>query len=395
MGSGLTGRRPAAAVQGPPAAASASAPPALAAPRRRRRGRDGTRPPAGPRRWSRRPRRRGRERSDAVAGWAFMAPALIVFLVFFVAPIVMGVWVSLTDWNGQTNPLASGGADFVGADNYRNLLTRPGLLREDFAISLRNTLYYVLVFVPGVTGLSLGLAMIVNHRLLRGRGFFRTAFYFPSVTSSVAVSILFIFLFASTGVVNALLATVGIEGPSWFNDARGVVHIALDGVGVDRAPGWAADTTVLGLPLWDWLSGPSVALVAFLALVTWSTSGTFMLFFLAGLQNIPLEVDEAAAIDGATPWTRFRHITLPLMRRSIVLVVTLALIGSWQVFDAVFIISQGAPGETTLTPAYMSYQRSFTEGRFGQGAAIAFSLFTIIVVLTALQRWITRERNAA
>jgi multiple sugar transport system permease protein len=346
-----------------------------------------------------RPRgRRPPYRPDAIAGWAFMAPAAAVFLVFFVAPIALGAWVSFTDWNGTTNPLERGGAEFVGAENFRSLLTQDGLLREDFALSLRNTLYYVLIAVPAVTALSFGLALVVNSRILRGRGFFRTVFYFPSVTSSVAISVTFLFLFSSGGVVNALLAGVGVDGPTWFNDGRGVLHLLLDGLGVadtGTPPGWAADTSALGLPLWEWLAGPSVALVALLTLTTWTTSGTFMLFFLAGLQNIPVEIDEAAAIDGATSWQRFRYVTLPQMRRMVVLVMTLALISTWQVFDSVFIISKGDPGKTTLTPAYLSYQRSFTEGRFGQGAAIAFALFAIIVVLTAVQRWLTREREAA
>lgn len=339
---------------------------------------------------------RSPQRAEAAAGWAFLSPAVLVFLVFFVAPIFLGLWVSFTDWNGTTNPLERGGANFVGADNYRSLLTREGLLREDFAISVRNTFYYVVIAVPAVTALSFGLALVVNSRVLRGRGFFRTAFYFPSVTSSVAISVTFMFLFAGSGAVNAVLSWLGIQGPTWFSDPRGVLHILLDGLGVvdpDTPPGWARDTAMLGLPLWEWISGPSVALVALLALTTWSTSGTFMLFFLAGLQNIPGELDEAAAIDGASSWQRFRYVTLPLMRPMVMLVMTLALIGTWQVFDSVFIISQGDPSKTTLTPAYISYRRSFTEGHFGLGAAIAFVLFTIIVVLTFLQRWVGRERD--
>ena len=136
---------------------------------------------------------------------------MIVFLVFLVFPILMSLWVSLLDWNGQTNPLTE--FDFVGLDNYRRLLTEDSLLREDFAISVRNTLYYVLVFVPGATALAFFLAMVVNNRALKGRGFFRTAFYFPSITSSVAISITFLFLFQSTGVINTILGWFGIDGP--------------------------------------------------------------------------------------------------------------------------------------------------------------------------------------
>ena len=333
-----------------------------------------------------------RGRSDAVAGWVFLAPALAIIAVFFVAPIAMGVWVSFTDWNGQTNPLQAGGADVVGTDNYAALLSGDGLLREDFSISLRNTLYYVVLAVPAVTLVSFGLALVVNNRLLRGRVFFSSAFYFPSVTSSVAISMIFLFLFSGTGAVNEVLSWFGVDGPSWFTDSRGVLHLILGAFGVDGAPGWAR-SDVLGLPLWDWLSGPSIALCALITLTTWTSSGIFMLFFLAGLQNIPLELDEAATMDGASSRQRFRLVTLPMMRRSVVLVVTLALISSWQVFDSIFIISQGGPSKTTLTPAYLSYQRSFTEGQFGQGAAMAFLLFVIIVACTLLQRWIGRERR--
>jgi multiple sugar transport system permease protein len=342
----------------------------------------------------RQPRRRGPFTREGLAGWLFVAPAVIIFLIFVVFPIGMALWVSLLDWNGQTNPLVD--FDFIGLDNYRRLLTDDSLLREDFAISVRNTIYYVLVFVPAVTALAFCLAVVVNNRALKGRGFFRTAFYFPSVTSSVAVGITFLFLFQSAGVINTVLGWFGINGPRWFNDARGLVHIGLDNLGVvdpQTPPGWLADISVLGLSLWQWISGPSVAMCAVLFLVIWTTSGTFMLFFLAGLQNISQEVEDAAAVDGASRWQRFRHITTPLMRPSIALVVTLAIISSWQVFDQVFIMTQGAPGKTTLTPSYLSYTKSFADGQFGQGAAIAFVLFLIIIALAGLLRVLGRERR--
>ncbi|GAB3708788.1 carbohydrate ABC transporter permease [Nocardiopsis oceani] len=327
------------------------------------------------------------------AGWLFTAPALTLLLVFVAAPIAMALWVSVLDWDGQSDPLAPG-QDVVGADNYRALLAEDTLLRRDFMISVRNTLYYVLINVPLVTALSFGLALVVNNRLLRGRSFFRTIFYFPSITSSVAISITFLFLFQGTGAINQALAVAGVEGPNWFTDSRGLVHIVLGSAGLDpdAPPAWLADTTMGGLPLWEWISGPSVAMCAIISLTTWATSGTFMLFFLAGLQNIPESVEEAARIDGANAWQRFRHVTLPLMRRSVTLVMTLALIGSWQVFDQVYIMSQGAPAKTTLTPAFLSYVTSFTDGDFGAGAAVAFVLFAIIVSLTLVQRWIGRER---
>jgi len=341
------------------------------------------------------PTRRGR-RSAVTAGqgrggWLLTAPAVLALLVFIIAPVVMAAWVSLLDWNGQSSPF-SGRSEFVGGGNYTELLTEDTLAHRDFMTSVRNTVYYVLVGVPLVTTLSFGLALVVNQKLLKGRGFFRTVFYFPSVTSSVAVSITFLFLFQGSGVVNAMLGAVGVDGPRWFTDSRGVLHVLLGAIGVDN-PAWAVGNGAGGLTWWDWLSGPSVAMCAIIALTVWSSSGIFMLFFLAGLQNIPEDVEEAATIDGTSSWQRFRLVIMPMMRRSITLVVTLALIGSWQVFDQVYILSQGSPAKTTLTPAYLSYARSFGDGRFGLGAAIAFSLFAIIIVLTVLQRWVGRERD--
>ncbi|MFC3995992.1 carbohydrate ABC transporter permease [Nocardiopsis sediminis] len=351
-------------------------------------------PPAAPPLRARRRRGRGAAAQENRAGLLFSAPAVTGLLVFLIAPILMSLWVSFLDWDGQSNPLTPG-QEFVGTDNYRRLLVEDTLLHRDFMLSVRNTLYYVLINVPLVTALSFGLALVVNQRLLKGRTFFRTVFYFPSVTSSVAVSITFLFLFQGAGAVNALLALAGVDGPNWFTDSRGVLHVLFAALGLveeGTTPGWAA-VPVGGLPLWEWLAGPSVALCAVIALTTWQSSGIYMLFFLAGLQNIPVSVEEAAVVDGASAWRRFRHVTLPLMRRSVTLVMTLALIATWQVFDQIYIMSQGAPAKTTITPAYLSYVRSFGDGQFGAGAAVAFALFGIIVVLTALQRWIGREKK--
>ena len=315
-------------------------------------------------------------------------------VVFVVAPVLMALWASLLHWDGQSSPFG-GRADFVGLGNYADLLGHDGLLRQDFSTSLRNTFYYVLLDVPMVTVLSFGLALVVNQQVLGGRGFFRTVFYFPSITSSVAIGVTFLFLFQGSGAVNAVLSLFGVHGPRWFTDSRGLIQVLVTSAGIvkpDHLPGWLG-ADVVGLSVWNWLAGPSVAMVAIITLTVWSTSGTFMLFFLSGLQNIPVDVEEAAAVDGATAWQRFRHVRLPLMRRSVVLVVTLALLGSWQVFDQVYVMSQGSPGKTTLTPAFLSYERSFGDGAFGAGAAIAFVLFAIIIVFTAVQRWIGRERG--
>ncbi|MFJ6197177.1 carbohydrate ABC transporter permease [Micromonospora sp. NPDC092111] len=340
------------------------------------------------------PRRPGRgiRGNENVAGWLFVAPVIVILGLFMLLPILMAFWVSLTDWNGQGSPF-TGRVPFVGADNYTSLFTEDGLARRDFMTSIRNNAYYVAIVVPAQTALALGLALVVNNRMLKGKAFFRSAFYFPSVTSSVAISVVFLFLFANSGAVNQLLAVFGISGPQWFADPRGVLHLLLGVVGVDTAPAALADGGPFGLSWWDWLSGPSVAMVSLIALVVWTTSGTFMLMFLAALQNVPVALEEASTLDGATRWQRFRHLTLPMIRPTMFLVLTLGLIGSWQVFDQVYVMSQGDPAKTTVTPAYLSYRTAFREFDYGSGAAISFVLFLIIIVLTVVQRRLLAERD--
>jgi len=340
---------------------------------------------------------RGRRRShlrghEAAAGWLFTAPMIVILGLFLALPIVMALWVSLTNWQGNGNPFHLGGdLQFVGLRNYTDLVARDGLTRTTFMTSIGNTFYYVLLVVPLQTVLSLGLALLVNNARLRGKGFFRTAFYFPSVTSSIAIATVFVFLFSNSGSVNAALKLVGISGPEWFNDSRGLLHLLLGAVGVDN-PAWAQHA-VLGRSLWDWLSGPSVAMCVIIILVVWTTSGTFMLMFLAALQDVPPEVEEAAALDGATSWTKLRYVTIPMIRPVLVLVVTLGLIGTWQVFDQIYVMGKGAPANTTLTPAFLAYRQAFGNYKYGSGAAMAFVVFLIIVVFTWFQRRVLTERD--
>jgi multiple sugar transport system permease protein len=333
---------------------------------------------------------RGRE---AAAGWLMSAPVIVLLLVFLVAPIAMAAWVSVSDWNGIGSPFASG-VHAVGGRNYAALLTQPGLPQQQLGESLRNNVYYVIIVVPVQTALALGLALIVSRKRLAGRGFFRTAYYFPSMTSSVAVSILFLYIFGTAGVMNAIIGDLGGQGPNWLDDPNGVLHIVLSGLGVSTAPGALASHGFLGVSWWDWLAGPSVAMVAIIALAIWTTAGTFMLIFLPAIYAIPSDITEAAIMDGANAWQRFRKITLPMLRPALFLVLTLGLIATWQVFDQIYLMSQGNPAGTTLTPAFLSYLTSFSNQQWGQGAAIAFILFAIIVVLTIVQRLIISERRA-
>ena len=337
--------------------------------------------------------RRGGANRQGLAGWIFVSPVLVILGVFLVIPILMAVWVSLSDWTGRGSPF-SGDVGFAGLANYQAVLTDGGLSTKDFGTALRNNIYYVILVVPIQTLVSLVLAVLVT-RNIRGRSFFRTAFYFPSVTSSVAITVLWLFLFSVSGVINKVLAALGATGPNWFNDPRGVIHVVLSWLGVDGAPAALSGSRFLGISWWEWLAGPSIAMSAFIVMAIFTTSGTFMLLFIAALQQISGEVEEAAMVDGASAFERFRYVTVPMLKPTIFTVVTLGLIGTWQVFDQIYTGTQGGPAKTTSTPAYLSFNTAFNNGKWGEGAAIAFILFGIIIVMAALQRWALRDRDVA
>jgi multiple sugar transport system permease protein len=338
--------------------------------------------------------RRGRRRNtlhrlDPITGWVFAAPAILGLLVFLAIPIALTLWVSFRDWTGLGSPFES---KSVGLDNYRELLTEPGLRRRDFATAVRNTFYYVIIVVPTQTFLSLFLAFLVNQKFLKGRSGFRTLLYFPSVTSSIAITLIWLVLFEKSGIVNQVLP---VDDINWFAEPNGIIHNLLGVFGVDGAPGWA-EREIFELSIWDWISGPSVALFAIMLLAIWTTSGTMMLIFLGGLQNISGEIEEAAAVDGATWWQRFRLVIMPMLRPQIYLAATLGVIGTWQVFDQVFAAgNEGGPQKTTLTPAYLVYSQAFDNSKAGLAAATSIVLFVIILIFTWIQRRVTGKSSGA
>jgi len=337
-----------------------------------------------------------RRRQEALTGWAFIAPAVIILVVFLVIPMLAALYFSTTDWDGLTPLTRENAYEFIGLENYERLLTREGVRQESFFTSLKNTVYYVLGVVPTQTFLALVLAVIVNQKWLKGRGFFRTAFYFPSITSSVVISLIFMFLFTRNGIVNGALNAIfpNYQDVTWLNDANGLVHNFLGLFGITRqSVGDWASTEIASIRIWDWISGPSVTMFMIMILNTWTTIGTMMVIYLAALQNIPSQVYEAAAVDGATGLQAFRKITVPLLRPTTFFVVTIGLIGAFQVFDQIFVISNGGPADTTLTIAYLVYASGFTDSRMGLAAATAIILFVIIFVFTLIQRRFVGERG--
>jgi multiple sugar transport system permease protein len=335
--------------------------------------------------------RRDRRKGESLWGWLFLSPVLVLLLIFVIAPIALALYVSFTKWNGQGGPFSKQ-AKVVGFDNYAQLLTKPGLARKNFAAALRNNFYFVLFVVPLQTVIALLLALILNQRRLKAKSFFRTAFYLPSISSAIAVGLIFLYLFQGAGAINKILGWVGVKKISWINNDRGIIHSFLSNFGVSKPPTFLAKHDLLGMDLWKWLSGPSWSMLVIILLAVWTTSGTFMLMLLAGLQSIPEDVHEAAAMDGATRWQTARRVTLPLLKKQIVLVVTLGLIGTWQVFDQIYVMSDGA-GET-VTPAYLAYTTGIRESRYGSASALAFIVFAIILVFTAIQRFLSRDKEA-
>ncbi len=324
---------------------------------------------------------------DVRTGWLFLAPFVLGMMVFIILPIFTALWVSFTDWSGITPPLQAKG---VGLDNYRTLLVDDGLRRTDFARSIKNNFYYVIFVVPIQTTLAFVLAFVVHQKLLKGRDYFRLAFFFPSITSSIAVSLIFKFMFQTNGLVNKF-----VPGPdiNWFGNSNGAIHNLLGVFGVNKSPRALSSQSLFGLSLWDWLSGPSVAMCAIMGCVIWTTSGTLMLLFLGGLQNIPESLDEAAILDGASAWKRMWLVTFPLLRPQVFLVLVLGLIGTWQVFDQIYAMSFGGPDKSTITPAFWIYYQSFRNGQAGLGAALAVVLCVIITFFTFVQRRIISDRS--
>ncbi|MDR2566377.1 MAG: sugar ABC transporter permease [Bifidobacteriaceae bacterium] len=278
-------------------------------------------------------------------GWSFIAPNFIGFAILTLVPIVVLFYVALTKWGALGDP------QWIGFDNFVKLFTRD----PRFNTALWNTFYYTLLHMPLTLAASLGLAVLLNAKI-RGAAFFRTAAFFPYITSIVAIAMVWNLMFSPDyGPINQLLRLFGVDNP----------------------PGWTVSST--------WAM-PAVIIVG-----TWREMGYFMLLFLAGLQTIPGELYEAAKLDGAGAWSRFLHVTLPCLRPTTFFVTVMLTIQSMKVFDLVFVMTEGGPGRSTLVISQLIWQQAFVEGDFGYASAIAVVLFVICLILTLFQFWINRR----
>ncbi|MBL8166224.1 MAG: sugar ABC transporter permease [Anaerolineae bacterium] len=334
------------------------------------------------------------KRQEIFAGLVFIAPAFVILFLFMILPLLVAGYFSLTDWNGRRPLNQEGAYEIVGLRNYEQLLIQ-GRRVDDFYNALKNTVYYVLGVVPTQTIIALVLAVIVNQKWMRWRGFFRTAYYFPSITSSIVVSMIFLFMFSNTGPVNGFLSSVfpSYKPVTWLANNDGVIHNFLGVLGItENSSTFLKDTEIFRISLWDWLSGPSVSLLTIMILAIWTTIGTMMVVYLSALQNIPAQVYEAAYVDGATAWQAFRKITVPLLAPTTFFVITLGLIGTFQVFDQIYVLRNDTTRETTMSVAYLVYDFAFgslNDPRMDRATATAVTLFLIIFVATLIQRRIT------
>lgn len=278
---------------------------------------------------------------EAIWGYLLITPNFLIILIFTFIPVFFALYMSMTDWNILSDP------NFIGFENYEKIFADP-LAKETFF----NTFYFTIVSVPINVCLTLSLAVLLNQKI-KGITFFRTAYYLPVISASVAISLMFMWILANNGLMNQILGGLGIEPVRW-------------------------------------LTSPKIALNSVIGVTIWKGLGLNMIIFLAALQDIPKELLEAAAIDGANAVQKFFTITIPLLSPVIFFVTITGVIGSFQAFDLVYNMTEGGPGHSTTVIGFYIWRQAFDYLHMGYGAALAFIVFAAILVLTILQ-WFLRK----
>ncbi len=291
-------------------------------------------------------------RGEARAGWAMTAPALIAIGLFFVIPAIASLILSFTDFDIYALADLSN-LRFIGFGNYQRLLTNPL-----FWQAMKNTLWFVVLGVPLIVALSLGAALLVHARTVKWRALWRVALFAPFVTTLVATAV----------VWNYLLHT-----------RYGLINYGLG---------------FLGIAPVDWLGNPRTALPAILLFVAWKSFGYNMIIFLAALQTVNKDLMDAARVDGAGAWMRFRHVVLPAIAPTVLLVGILTVAGMFQLFAEPYVMTQGGPAKSTVTVLYFMFEEGFKWWNLGSGAAVAFILFLCIFATTLVQLKFARRGGA-
>lgn len=279
-------------------------------------------------------------KSQIRTAYIFLLPGLLGFLVFVLYPVIASFVLVFLEWDGLTE------MKFVGLDNYARLFKD-----ETFKISLFNNLHYTGVTVPITITFAIFLALAMNTKV-KGIGVFRVLYYLPNITAPIAIGIIWVTIFASNGPLNSFLRFIGMKQP----------------------PGWLNSS--------DW------ALIAVEIVAIWRSMGYYAIILLAGLQGIPGQLYEAADIDGANWFYKFRKITIPMLSPTIFFCIVMNIIGSFQVFDTIMAMTQGGPGRATNVLVYNIYRMAFQQWKFGYASAMAYVMFVIILFFTLIQfRW--------
>ena len=286
------------------------------------------------------------DRRSTTTGWLMLAPAGVLMITFLLIPIGLTFVLAFTN----ARLISPEPARFIGMANFTRLFDN-----ETFWRSLINTVVFALVIVPFQSAIALGLALLINVKM-RGVNFFRTVFFLPVVTSMVVVSMLWMFMYQPNGLINALLAKVGVQGP-------------------------------------DWLGDPRTALLALILMSAWQACGFHMVIWLSGLQTIPGELYEAASLDGAGPWQQFVNITWPGLRQTAIFILITITIAAFSLFTQVNIMTQGGPLDSTTTVVFMAVRTGFQQQQTGYAAAISLVFFVIVLAVSLLQRYLTRDKD--
>ena len=296
----------------------------------------------------RRGRRLNLKQREALTGWLFVSPALIGFGIFTFGAILYSLYLSFTDYDMFGTP------EWVGLENYIKAFTNDEYFYQYFG----NTFYFAIVLVPVVLVISLFLAILINKKVGKLTKAYRVALFLPSITSTVAVSMVWLWIFnPDMGILNNFLTAIGFHNP----------------------------------PMW--LSDPEWSKPALIIMRVWKMSGYYMLLFLAGLQTIPETLYEAAEVDGASSWQRFTRITVPMLSNTTFVVVILLIIESFNMFESIFVMTEGGPLGSTSTIMYYIYEQGFMSYNMGYASALAWIFFALILVFTLIQFRFRREQG--
>jgi len=297
----------------------------------------------------------------------FMAPGLLLLGIFLAYPLFDTFWLSLHKYNLFSPP------KYIGLDNFRRAIED-----ELFWRVLANTLLYALMVVPAIVVISFFLALLVNNTL-KGIRIFRTLYYIPVVTSVVVAGIIWKWIYNADGLLNAGLQILGIDGISWLVDTRGLLNVFFD---------------FIGIPIQSiWLSEPAIALFSIAVVTLWKASPYYMIIYLAGLQGISKDLEEAARVDGAGTWRVIRHVTLPSLRPYTVVVCIMATIAALRTFGEVYVMTGGGPFHRTNLLSYYIYTLGFKYLEVGYAAAVSLLLLLIILLLSYLNFRFAGDQN--